>query len=361
MLPEPLNTIVSFALVLGVLIFVHEYGHYWAARRVGIRVEVFSIGFGRPIWSRTAPDGMLWKLGWVPLGGYVKLHGQEPPRPGETVPRKLPPDSFAAKSVWARAFVVAAGPLANFLLAALLFWALFATVGQRVAAPVVGEVVAGMPAQAAGLLAGDRVVAIDGRAISRFDDIQRAVRDSGGRELGFRILRDGNEREVAIAPSVQNGVALLGIRSGAAEVRALGIFAAAGEGVIETVRVSGATLAALWDFAFGRRGGGDLAGPLGIAQMSGEVARMGIAPLLTFMALLSVNLGLLNLLPIPVLDGGHLVIFAFEAVRGRPLPPRGVEWGFRLGLALLLAVFVFATGGDLNRFGFFSWVSGLFG
>ncbi len=361
MLPEPLNTILAFGLVLGVLIFVHEYGHYWAARRVGIRVEVFSIGFGRAIWQRTARSGTVWKLGWVPLGGYVKLHGQEAPGPGEPEFRDLPPDSFPAKPVWARAFVVAAGPLANFLLAVVLFWVLFAAVGQRVPAPVVGEVVAGMPAQQAGLQAGDRVAAIDGKPVARFDDIQRAVRQSGGRELRFEVLRDGAAREVPVTPALQNGALLLGIRSGPAELRQLGVLEAGLAGVAETWNVSEATLSALWGFVSGQRAGGDLAGPLGIAQMSGEVARMGAAALLTFIALLSVNLGLLNLLPIPVLDGGHLVMFAAEAVRGRPLPPRGVEWGFRIGLALLLAVFVFATSGDLHRFGFFSWVSGLFG
>jgi regulator of sigma E protease len=360
-LPEPLNSILAFVVVLGVLIFVHEYGHYWAARRVGIRVEVFSVGFGRSIWQRTARDGTLWKVGWMPLGGYVKLHGQEPPDPAREGPRDIPHDSFAAKPVWARAFVVAAGPLANFLLAAILFVVLFAAVGQRVAAPVVGEVVAGMPAEAAGLAAGDRIVAIDGRAVVRFDDIQAAVRDSGGRELIFRVLRDGAAREVAVTPARRDGALLLGIRAGATEVRQLGVVESIGAGIGETWRISVATLDALWGFVSGQRSSNELAGPLGIAQMSGQVATLGIGALLTFIAILSVNLGLLNLLPIPILDGGHLVMFAAEAVRGRPLPPRGVEWGFRIGLVLLLAVFVFATSGDLARLGFFSWVSGLFG
>lgn len=371
MLPEPLNSILAFVIVLGVLIFVHEYGHYWAARRVGIRVEVFSVGFGRAIWSRTARDGTLWKLGWMPLGGYVKLHGQEPPDPANPPPSTLAPDSFAAKPVWARAFVVAAGPLANFILAAILFVVLFAAVGQRVAAPVVGEVVAGMPAQEAGLAAGDRIVAIDGKAVVRFDDIQRAVRESGGRSLVFRVLRGGDqargdqgagtEREFQVTPALRDGALLLGIRSGATEVRMLGPLESVWAGIGETWRISVATLDALWGFVTGSRSSNELAGPLGIAQMSGEVARLGIGALLTFIAILSVNLGLLNLLPIPILDGGHLVMFAAEAARGKPLPPRGVEWGFRIGLVLLLAVFVFATSGDLARFGFFSWVSGLFG
>jgi regulator of sigma E protease len=360
-LPEPLNSILAFVVVLGVLIFVHEYGHYWAARRVGIRVEVFSVGFGRSIWQRTARDGTLWKVGWMPLGGYVKLHGQEPPDPAQEGPRALPPDSFAAKPVWARAFVVAAGPAANFLLAAILFVVLFAAVGQRVAAPVVGEVVAGMPAEAAGLAAGDRIVAIDGRAVVRFDDIQAAVRDSGGRELVFRILRDGGMREVAVTPARRDGALLLGIRAGMTEVRQLGVVESIGAGIGETWRISVATLDALWGFVTGQRSSNELAGPLGIAQMSGQVATLGIGALLTFIAILSVNLGLLNLLPIPILDGGHLVMFAAEAARGKPLPARGVEWGFRIGLVLLLAVFVFATSGDLARLGFFSWVSGLFG
>lgn len=361
MLPEPLNSILAFVVVLGVLIFVHEYGHYWAARRVGIRVEVFSVGFGRAIWSRTARDGTVWKVGWMPLGGYVKLHGQEPPDPGEAELRTLPPDSFAAKPVSARAFVVAAGPAANFLLAAILFAALFAVVGQRVPAPVVGEVVAGMPAQQAGLLAGDRVVAIDGTAIARFDEIQRQVRESGGRELVFGVQREGRALDIRITPANRDGALLLGIRGGAIEVRELGLVASVGAGFAETWRITHATVEALWGMVTLTRSTEDLGGPLGIARMSGEVATLGFAALVTFIAVLSVNLGLLNLLPIPILDGGHLVMFAAEAARGKPLPPRGVEWGFRVGLVLLLAVFIFATRQDLARLGFFDWVSGLFG
>jgi regulator of sigma E protease len=360
-LPDAVTTVAAFVFVLGVLIFVHEYGHYWAARRVGIRVETFSVGFGRSVWQRTARDGTVWKVGWMPLGGYVKLSGQEPPEPDAPAPAALPPDSFNAKPVWARAFVVAAGPLANFILAALLFWLMFAVVGQRVAAPVVGEAVAGMPAAAAGLAPGDRIVAVDGRAVVRFDDIQRSVRDSGGRELRFTIARDGITREVAITPAARDGALLLGIRASTTETLSLGPIEALGAGLAETWRIAAATLDALWGLVSGTRSGSDLAGPLGIAQMSGEMARAGAAALLVFIAVLSVNLGLLNLLPIPILDGGHLVMFAAEAVRGRPLPPRGVEWGFRIGLVLLLCVFVYATRGDLARLGVFDWVSGLFG
>lgn len=361
MLPEPLNSIIAFVFVLGVLIFVHEYGHYWAARRVGIRVETFSVGFGRSIWQRTARDGTVWKIGWMPLGGYVKLFGQEPPEANAPPPETLPPDSFNAKPVWARAFVVAAGPLANFILAALLFWLMFAIVGQRVAAPVVGEAVAGMPAAAAGLAPGDRITAVDGRQVVRFDDIQQAVRDSGGRQLTFQVSRDGAVREVPITPASRDGALLLGIRAGSTETLSLGPIEAAGAGIAETWRIAAATLDALWGLVSGSRSGSDLAGPLGIAQMSGEMARAGVTALLVFIAVLSVNLGLLNLLPIPILDGGHLVMFAAEAARGKPLPPRGVEWGFRIGLVLLLFVFVYATRGDLARYGFFTWVSGLFG
>jgi regulator of sigma E protease len=371
-LPEPLNSILAFALVLGVLIFVHEYGHYWAARRVGIRVEVFSVGFGRSIWQRTARDGTVWKVGWMPLGGYVKLHGQEAQADDQAEVQQqvesqerrrlpLPSDSFAAKPVWARAFVVAAGPVANFLLAAVLFVGLFAVAGQRVAAPVIGEVVPGMPAEAAGLVAGDRVVAIDGAPVVRFDEIQRLVRESGGRELGFTVRRDGAEREVRVAPARRDGALLLGIRGGATEVRELGPLQAVGAGFTETWRITAATFDALWGMITLSRSAEDLGGPIAIARMSGEVAQLGIAAMITFIAVLSVNLGLLNLLPIPILDGGHLVMFAAEAARGRPLPPRAVEYGFRAGAALLLMIFVAVTWKDLAGLGLFRWVTGLFG
>jgi regulator of sigma E protease len=359
-LPEPLNSILAFVVVLGVLIFVHEWGHYAAARSVKVRVETFSIGFGRAVWSRVGRDGTLWKLGWMPLGGYVKLHGQEPPEPGAEA-AALTPDSFSAKPVWARAWIVAAGPLANFLLAAVLFAVLFAVAGQRVPAPVVQEVVPGMPAEAAGLRAGDRVLSIDGVAITRFDELQSMVREAAGREMVFRVGRDGTQLELPATPARQGNAVVLGIRGGAVETIRVGPVAAVWQGFAETWRISVATLDALWGMATLQRSADDLGGPLGIARMSGEVATLGIAAFVTFIAILSVNLGLLNLLPIPILDGGHLVLFGLEALRGKPLPPRAVEYGFRVGLVLLLAIFVFATRQDLAKFGFFDWVSGLFG
>jgi regulator of sigma E protease len=360
-LPEPLNSILAFVVVLGVLIFVHEWGHYAAARSVKVRVEVFSIGFGRSIWSRVGRDGTVWKLGWMPLGGYVKLHGQEPPDPDNDRAPPPGPDSFAAKPVWARAWIVAAGPLANFVLAAVLFALLFGMAGQRVPAPIVQDVVAGMPAAAAGLQAGDRVLAVDGSPISRFDQLQARVREADGRTLVFKVQRDGATLEIPATPARQGSAMVLGIRGGAVETVQVGPLAAVGQGVAETWRISVATLDALWGMATLQRSADDLGGPLGIARMSGEVATLGLAAFVTFMAVLSVNLGLLNLLPIPILDGGHLVLFAAEAVRGKPLPQRAVEYGFRVGLVLLLCIFVFATQQDLAKFGFFDWVSGLFG
>ncbi|HEY0421609.1 MAG TPA: RIP metalloprotease RseP [Acetobacteraceae bacterium] len=366
-MPEFLRTPVAFAVVLGVLVFIHELGHYLAARWVGVHVETFSIGFGRALTHWTDRRGTVWKLAWIPLGGYVKLHGQE--RPEDVAPevRASWQDgrTFQEKSVGARALVVAAGPLANFLLAAVLFAALFAAVGRPTVTAVVGDVVAESAAARAGLLAGDRVLAIDGRPVARFEELQRAVAAHPGQELRLTIRRDGSERDIVAIPESreQSGrpVGVLGVRGGATEYQSMSLIQAIPAGAAQTWDVVVQTLAGLWQMISGSRGAEDLGGPLRIAQLSGQVAQLGLASLVSFIAVLSVNLGLINLFPIPVLDGGHLVFFTAEALRGRPLPARAQEYGYRAGFALLIGLFVFATWNDLGHIGLFRWVAGLIG
>jgi regulator of sigma E protease len=362
-LPDPVRTILAFVLVLGVLVFIHELGHYLAARWRGIHVERFAVGFGRPIAGWTDAKGTEWRIGWIPLGGYVKLHGQE--QPGDVAPEVAaqwrPGETFHDKPVRDRAIVVAAGPAANFALAAVLFALLYATVGEPRTTTTVARVAENSAAERAGLLPGDRIVALDGQRVARFEQVQAHVQPRAGQSVQITVLRDGREATLTAMPEQRGSVGVLGVGAGPAEFERLDPFSALWGGVKQTYDVSAQTLAAVWQMITGSRGTDDLGGPLGIGKIAGEAAKLGIASLISFMAVLSVNLALINLFPIPILDGGHLVFYAAEAIRGRPLPPKAQELGFRAGFALLVTLFIFATWNDLTNLGVFRWAAGLFG
>lgn len=364
-LPDFVRNIGAFVVVLGVLVFVHEMGHYWAARWVGVHVEAFSIGFGRAILKWTDKVGTVWKLAWIPLGGYVKLHGQERPEDVDAATRAgwLEGRTFHGKSVARRAIVVAAGPIANFLLAAVLFSVLFATAGRPVSIPVIGDVLPQSAAAQAGLKTGDRVTTIDGQKVSRFEDLQRIIAGAADQTVKVEFLRDGAAQSADVHVASREGtlgrrMGVLGVRGGAPEYKQLDPLSAVGAGVQQTWDVLVQTLQGLGQMLSGSRSADELSGPLGIAQLSGQVASLGFASLVSFIAVLSVNLGLINLFPIPVLDGGHLVLYAIEALRGRPVPPKVQEFGFRAGFAVLAGLFVFATWNDLSHLGLFRWVKG---
>ena len=363
-LPDPFRTILAFVVVLGVLIFVHELGHYLAARWRGVHVERFSIGFGRAIASWQDRRGCEWRIGWIPLGGYVKMHGME--HAGDTQPEPgsfRAGESFHEKSVGDRAIVVAAGPAFNFLLAAVIFAGVFATYGKPVGSTAVQTVVAGSAADRAGLAPGDRILALDGERVARFEQLQRHIQPRAGQPVEILLRRGDTEMKVVATPAArpEDGRGMLGVTGGAVERERLDPFSAVVEGTWHMVSVSGQTLAGVWQMITGARGSEEIGGPLRIAQLSGEVADMGLLPLLTFIAILSVNLALINLFPIPILDGGHLVFYAAEAIRGRPLTARAQEYAFRGGFALLITLMIFATWNDLTQLGVVRWISGLIG
>lgn len=366
-IPDLFRSLVAFVVVLGVLVFVHELGHYLAARWRGVRVEAFSIGFGRALTSWTDRHGTVWKVAWLPLGGYVKMHGQERPEfaPQSVRDSWIPGQTFHEKSVLSRAIIVAAGPIANFLLAVVVFAGLFLAVGKPVTLPVVGDVLPNSAAAHAGLAEHDRIVAIDGKPIDTFEDLQRVVMANPAHTLSLTVSRDGVDRQTSITPEVKDEggrpIGIIGVRGGIVEYRQVSVPTALVSGVTQTWDVTAETISGLEQMIVGRRGTEELGGPLRIAQLSGQVAQLGISNLITFIAVLSINLGLINLFPIPVLDGGHLLFYLAEAVRGRPLPPRALEYGFRAGMALLAGLFVFATWNDLTHLGIFRWVAGLIG
>lgn len=368
-LPHVVTTILAFVVVLGVLVFIHEMGHYLAARWRGVHAEAFAVGFGRAIWSRTDRRGTIWRIGVLPLGGYVKLHGMGSTLEGDQADGELAyrkGQAFFEKSVLSRAIVVAAGPLANFVLAIVLFTLLFGIVGQIVPRPVVGEVLAGSAAAKAGLLSGDRITAIDGTPIKRFEDVQRIVTSAADRVLKVTLTRAGATMDVPVTPSAKDATAsrpvgMLGITSQGVDTFRLSPAGAALAGITQSWEIGRQTLAGLWTIISSGRGSDDLGGPLRIAQLSGQVAELGLASFVNFIAVLSINLGLVNLFPVPILDGGHLMFYAAEALRGRPLPQRAQAVGQRAGLALIGAMFVFATWNDLTHFGLFRWVARLIG
>jgi len=365
--PDILRSGIAFAVVLGILVFVHEFGHYLAARWCGVHVEVFSIGFGQAITSWVDRRGTRWKLAWLPLGGYVKMHGQE--RPEEVSPQVraswIAGRTFHEKRVWQRAIVVAAGPIANFLLAMVLFGVLFVSMGKPVTLPVVGGVLPGSAAAKAGLEVNDRIDSIAGQPIHDFTDIQRIIEAHPDETLPIAIDRGGvtlaMQAHTGVKESDGRRIGLLGIGGGAVEYRHLPLVTALIAGLEQTWTVTAETVQGIVQMVDGTRGTEDLGGPLRIAQLSGQVAELGLANLVSFIAVLSVNLGLINLFPIPVLDGGHLLFYFAEALRGRPLPPRALEYGFRAGLAVLASLFIFATWNDLTNIGLFHWMAHLMG
>ncbi|WP_205963665.1 RIP metalloprotease RseP [Roseicella aquatilis] len=350
MLPALPRTLVAFAVVLGVLVFVHELGHYLAARWRGVHAEAFSIGFGRPLLKWTDRQGTEWRLGWIPLGGYVKMHGQETPEdaPPEVRATWQAGRTFHGKSVGSRAIIVAAGPVANFLLAILLFAGLFMTLGQPVTTTSIGAVATGSAAARAGLQAGDEITALDGQKVTRFEQVQRYVQSRASQPIAVEVARDGTVLTLTAVPEArEDGQGRLGVQGGAARFERLDPVSALVRGTVQTADITWQTLAGVGEMLVGQRSAKELGGPIRIAEISGEAASLGLGALVNLMAVLSVSLGLLNLFPIPMLDGGHLLFYAAEAIRGRPLPPKVQEYGFRAGFALLIALFLFASRNDI--------------
>ncbi len=369
MLHLPFSTLlfyaVPFLVALTIIVFIHELGHFLVARWCGVDVEAFSIGFGKEIFGWNDRQGTRWKVAWIPLGGYVKFRGDANAAslPDATAAEnaKADPGNFHGKALWQRAAVVAAGPIANFILAVFIFAAAFMVVGAPVLEPRIDEVVAGSAAEQAGLRKGDLVTSLDGRSISDFSQLQQSVMMRGGEPLVLGIDRNGEKLNVTVTPQIKEEpdgfggtmrIGLLGVRhnpEGGAKFERMGPLQALEAGVSRTWLIIEATFRYLGKMVTGRESPDQLGGPIAMAKAAGDAASVGWAQFVSIIAFLSVSIGLINLFPIPMLDGGHLVYYAIEAVRGKPLGERAQEWGFRIGFSLVIMLMLVGTMNDLVR------------
>lgn len=357
---------LPFLFVLTIVVFFHELGHFMVARWCGVKVDAFSVGFGRELIGRNDKHGTRWRLSLIPLGGYVKFAGDDnaasvPDRERvAAMSEEERSGAFAAKPVWQRAAVVAAGPFANFLLAIAIFSIIFMLFGRIVIAPVVDTVQSDSAAEAAGIQPGDVILTVDNKEMATFSDLQRVVSVSADVPLVLDVDRGGSVVTLTVTPQYREitdrfgnvqRVGLLGVgRSPKPEdliQQTFGPVDAVAEGTKETVFIAGRTLDYIWGVLTGREAADQLGGPIRVAQISGQVATEGILPLLSLAAVLSISIGLINLMPIPMLDGGHLVYYFAEAVRGKPLSDTVQDIGFRIGIGLVLLLMVFATWNDV--------------
>ncbi len=364
----PVTTLIVYAIpflvALTVIVFIHELGHFLVARWCGVTVEAFSIGFGKEITGWVDRKGTRWKICWIPLGGYVRFAGDANVASlpsADTAAAADEPGNFHGKPVWQRAAVVVAGPLANFVLAILIFTAAFAVLGVPVAEPRVDEVLAGSAAEKAGIKPGDYIRKIDGAEIEGFAELQRAIFMRAGEKLTIVIERAGQLITLAVTPALQEEpdgfggtrrIGLLGVKhdnKGDNRVERLPVGKALGKSAEQTWFIVSTTFKYLGKLVTGRESADQLGGPISMAKVAGDAASAGLLGFVTAVAFLSVSIGLINLFPIPMLDGGHLVYYGLEALRGKPLGPDAQEWGFRIGFSLVIALMVVGTWNDVTR------------
>ena len=352
--------LIAFLCALGPLVFFHEFGHYFVARLFGIPAETFSIGFGREIVGWTDRQGTRWRVAWLPLGGYVKFVGDMSPasNPGdlEDIPEDMRDRAFQTRPVWQRFLVVFAGPAANYLLAIIIFAVFFAAIGAPISNEV-GAVKANSAAARAGIEPGDRILSLAGRSTPTFADLANATGIRPGETVSVRVQRGTIVKDlrvtlgtgdltVASGEKVQRGV--FGVSASVTSLHPMPLVEAVPAAVDQTFRTTGAIVDGVIQMARGYVSPKQIGGPITIANVAGDVATLGPVEFVSLLALLSINLGFINLLPVPTLDGGHLFFYIVEAIRRRPVSVTALDWAFRGGFALILTLLLFATGNDLG-------------
>ncbi len=372
MIPSFLWTILFFIVAISPLVVIHELGHLLVGRLFGVHAEVFSIGFGRRVAGWTDKRGTNWQVGWLPLGGYVRFAGDmgassEPSAEWLNLPPEQRNRTFQSKTLWQRALIVFAGPAVNFIFAIVMIGGLFAVYGEPRIAPEVGRFAAQSAARDAGMRVGDRIVAIEGQDITRFDQIGLIVQARAAQSTLFVVEREGARAAIRVTPRLTTikdltgteiPTGLIGIAPSKVERVRLSVFELPGAAVRFTVQSVQTMVTALGQIIVGDRSVRELGGPVKMAATSGVIAELGIVSFLFFMAMVSINLGFINLLPIPTLDGGHLAFYAVEAVQRKPVGVAVQEWAYRGGLFILLAFMLFVTFNDLAGFGAFGRLAG---
>ena len=366
--------VIAFLCAIGPLVFFHELGHYLVARWFGVGAESFSIGFGREIVGWTDKRGTRWKIGWLPLGGYVRFVGDMNPASQAAATMDLTAEERAValhcRPWWQRFLIVLAGPVANFLLAIAIFAAFFASFGMPSTPALVGDVQPGSVAASVGLRQGDRIESIAGQEVQSFEDLRRIVSIRPGERVSIIVARGGDRSNLAVTLGEQRitdefgqsyRIGLLGVLGGQRVLQQLPAARIVPEATRYTFALTRSMVDGLVQIVTGRRSTKDLGGPLKMAQIAGQQASLGPFEFIQLIALFSINLGFINLLPIPMLDGGHLVFYAAEAVSRRPVSERAQDWAFRGGLAILLALLIFTTVNDLASFGLFERLGRLIG
>ena len=363
-LPTAIQYFSAFALLITVVVFIHDLGHYSIGRWCGIGVETFSIGMGKQIWGKTDKYGTLWRVAILPIGGYVKFYGDEDPSGKKSeVSENIKDDmNFHNKSVWKKIATTAAGPLFNFILAIFIFSIIFFFRGESLVQPYVGQIVDESPAYNSGLEAGDEIIYADTKEILYFNDLRDYVLENPENEIELTVIRDGVEKKIFLTPEVISSKDRFGNDYSSArigvigsqnpehiELKKYGLITSIYRGTYETYNLSAKILSYLGKLIAGRESIDQMGGPIKIIQISGEISNYGIIPLLALIAAISVNLGIINLLPIPVLDGGHLLYYSLEVVRGKPLSQKTQEIGMQIGMSLLIALMIFVTFLDISR------------
>lgn len=362
------HTFAAFVVVISVIVFVHEFGHYIVAKLCGVRILTFSLGFGKEIWGWNDKSGTRWKISLLPFGGYVKMFGDssEASTPDMNLLTRMSEEdkkrAFHFKPLYQKALVVAAGPAFNFLLTIVIFTYFIFSNGLPSIEPVVGKIMPDSAAQAAGLEVGDRIIMVDGKKVRSFNDIPYYISTNLGTPVVLsveRIGKNGVENlQITLTPkNVEDddglgGKAkrpLIGIKSGEIKYSDIGLGGAVVEASKRTYMVCESTLRAMGQMLVGKRDLADMKGPIGIAQMSGQAAEKSAHTVLWLIAMISANLGLANLLPIPVLDGGHLMFYSIEAIFRRPLALKAQEWSFRIGISLLAMLMAYSVFNDIVR------------
>ncbi len=363
-LPTAIQYFLAFALLITVVVFIHELGHYSVGRWCGIGVETFSIGMGKQIWGKTDKYGTLWRVAILPIGGYVKFYGDEDPSGKKSEVSENIKDhmNFHNKSVWKKIATTAAGPLFNFILAIFIFSIIFFFRGESLVQPYVGQIVDESPAYNSGLEAGDEIIYADTKEILYFNDLRDYVLENPENEIELTVIRDGVEKKIFLTPEVISSKDRFGNDYSSArigvigsqnpehiELKKYGLITSIYRGTYETYNLSAKILSYLGKLIAGRESIDQMGGPIKIIQISGEISNYGIIPLLALIAAISVNLGIINLLPIPVLDGGHLLYYSLEVIRGKPLSQKTQEIGMQIGMSLLIALMIFVTFLDISR------------